>query len=100
METLKSVIGLSSTKPESGKEPVNSETGAGTATEPYDAGNQEGKPYRNTAYQLLTSISENPPSAAAHTTKTVNETEPLNGQKGAGTASEPYDAGNQEGTLK
>ncbi|QIW94500.1 hypothetical protein AMS68_000018 [Peltaster fructicola] len=80
METLKSVIGFGGNKPESGKEPVNSETGAGTATEPYDAGNQE----------------ENPPSTAAHTTKAVNETEPLNGQKGAGTASEPYDAGNQE----
>lgn len=54
METIKNVLGLggSASKPNeetvpgqhplSGEEPVSGQLGAGTATDPYDAGNAEG----------------------------------------------------------
>lgn len=54
METIKSVLGLggsaSTSKEESppdqhplsGQEPVSGQLGAGTATDPYDAGNSDG----------------------------------------------------------
>lgn len=42
METIKSVIGLGKGTQE-GQEPISGETGAGTAEEPYDQGNQEGR---------------------------------------------------------
>lgn len=54
METIKSVLGLggsaSTSKEEpspdqhplSGEEPVSGQQGAGTATDPYDAGNSDG----------------------------------------------------------
>jgi len=41
MEKIKDAIGLGATGRE-GQEPVSGEQGAGTATEPYDAGNREG----------------------------------------------------------
>lgn len=54
METLKNVLGLGASAPttkeesipeqhpHSGQEPVSGQLGAGTATDPYDAGNAEG----------------------------------------------------------
>lgn len=46
METIKKVIPFTgSKKDESGQEPVSGLEGQGTTTEPYDAGNQEGKHY-------------------------------------------------------
>lgn len=41
METIKSAVGLGK-KEQEGQEPVSGEKGAGTAVEPYDAGNKEG----------------------------------------------------------
>lgn len=46
METLKKVIPfVGSKQDESGQEPVSGVVGQGTSTEPYDAGNKEGKHY-------------------------------------------------------
>jgi hypothetical protein len=45
MESIKNAVGLGTDKQEQkqGREPVNGETGAGTAGEPYDQGNSGGK---------------------------------------------------------
>lgn len=46
METIKKVVPFTGLKKdESGQEPVSGVEGQGTSTEPYDAGNQEGKHY-------------------------------------------------------
>jgi hypothetical protein len=42
METIKSVLGLGTTAPQEGREPVSGVTGSGVAGEPYDQGNAEG----------------------------------------------------------
>ena len=42
MQSIKNAIGLG-TEEQQGREPVNGETGAGTAGEPYDQGNSGGK---------------------------------------------------------
>jgi hypothetical protein len=42
MESIKNAVGLGTEK-QQGREPVNGETGAGTAGEPYDQGNSGGK---------------------------------------------------------
>jgi len=43
MESIKNAIGLGSGQVQSGQEPVSGETGSGTVSEPYDAGNATGK---------------------------------------------------------
>ena len=43
MEAIKNAIGLGSNQVQSGQEPVSGETGSGTAVEPYDGGNADGK---------------------------------------------------------
>ena len=45
MQTIKNAV-FGSSEPKAGEEPVSGETGTGTATEPYDAGNIAGKPSR------------------------------------------------------
>jgi hypothetical protein len=45
METIKSVLGLGTTAPQEGREPVSGVTGSGVAGEPYDQGNAEGMRY-------------------------------------------------------
>jgi hypothetical protein len=42
MQSIKNAIGLGAEE-QQGREPVNGETGAGTAGEPYDQGNSGGK---------------------------------------------------------
>jgi len=42
MESIKNAIGLN-TAEQQGREPVNGATGAGTAGEPFDQGNEAGK---------------------------------------------------------
>lgn len=39
MESIKTTLGLGPTDSSSFQEPLSGETGAGTATDPYDAGN-------------------------------------------------------------
>jgi hypothetical protein len=67
--TKSAVLGNDGPVYQSGTEPLSGETGKGTATEPYDAGNVE----------------------------TQLGAEPLSGETGKGTATEPYDAGNAPG---
>jgi hypothetical protein len=44
MESIKNAVGLGTEKQQQqGREPMNGETGAGTAGEPYDQGNSGGK---------------------------------------------------------
>ena len=45
MEAIKNALGFGATTTQTGVEPVSGKTGAGTATEPYDAGNAEGEIY-------------------------------------------------------
>jgi hypothetical protein len=49
MQTIKNAIGLGT---DEGREPVNSETGAGTAGEPYDQGNSGGKSHYLRCFQM------------------------------------------------
>ena len=80
METIKYALGLSGStndnETRANQEPLSGETGKGTATDPYDAGN------------------------AADNTHPKSGTEPLSGQTGPGTATEPYDAGNTAGKFQ
>ena len=46
METIKSAIGLGGKSEQEGQEPVSGQGGEGTAAEPYDSGNVQGKLYR------------------------------------------------------
>lgn len=43
MEAIKNAVGLGSSQVQSGQEPVSGETGRGTISDPYDAGNATGK---------------------------------------------------------
>ena len=42
MQTIKNAV-FGTSEPKAGEEPVSGETGTGTASEPYDAGNALGK---------------------------------------------------------
>lgn len=44
MDTVKSTTGLGDPKAQSGEEPLSGKQGKGTAGEPYDQGNSEGRP--------------------------------------------------------
>lgn len=46
MQSIKNAVGLGGVE-QQGREPVNGETGAGTAGEPYDQGNSGGKSSRH-----------------------------------------------------
>ena len=48
MEAIKNAIGSGSSQVQSGQEPISGQTGRGTASEPYDAGNATGKPLLGT----------------------------------------------------
>jgi hypothetical protein len=53
MQSIKNAIGLG-TEEQQGREPVNGETGAGTAGEPYDQGNSGGKSFHRHFQSLRT----------------------------------------------
>ena len=79
-------------------EPPSGLRGSGTPSSPYDGG--------NAPENDVTSSSSSDPSATTSTTATSETStsesksksgeEPPNAQKGAGTAEEPYDGGNQD----
>ena len=114
MQSIKNAVGLG-TDEQQGREPVNGETGAGTTGEPYDQGNSGGKFSHRDHWRLQTEVdSVLDPSKGGEAPQFTNDTsngsnglgngtqqgrEPVNGLAGPGTASEPYDQGNSDGTL-
>lgn len=117
MQSIKNAVGLGSDE-QQGREPVNGETGAGTAGEPYDQGNSGSKSphheHRRPQTEAHGASDSSKGGEAPQFTNTTNGTtngqnglgsgaqqgrEPVNGVAGAGTANEPYDKGNSDGTL-
>lgn len=84
----------------SGEEPVSGETGQGTATKPFDAGNQDGMSSSHrgchiwefcwTRRLMLVVEQKGGPKDVA---------EPKSGVQGAGTKNEPFDQGNDGGEF-
>ena len=85
-----------------GKEPISGEEGKGTATEPFDKGNAGELSFSSTCCTAFTDRTTATPLDTTADKKTYldysnNETagtEPVSGQQGKGTASEPFDQGN------
>ena len=92
MEAVKNVANAASSylgygqNTQSGEEPVSGQTGEGTGTEPYDAGNN------------VDDATLGGSSAQQTSSSSLNQsgTEPISGMTGSGTADEPYDAGNEQ----
>lgn len=92
MDTIKSALGYGQP---SGEEPVSGQLGAGTADQPFDAGNaHDGAPV--TAPTSPVSTTSATAAAALAASETQSGTEPISGVRGHGSALSPYDAGNSD----
>lgn len=75
------------------EEPPSGLQGSGTANSPYDGGNAP----ETTSESVNTATSGSTTTSTSHSSSSKSGEEPPNAQKGAGTADEPFDGGNQPG---